>query len=178
MNLVLLHTVTLLIYALECFKQTYPQSFFMRFVLFFNQNGRNPQCFLSCFHLLSAPLVLVSVFWIFFNEKLYRSLKSYYFSIETHFVVTEYAYLIPVKCVVLIFAYMACVKYRPMFEMFCLFGSPQKLDKKVIFTKSSYTPPWAIMFLKHILLFTKAEYISLIFIMIFKFEHRFSVLDP
>jgi len=34
----------------------------------------------------------------FFNEKLYRSLKkSYYFSIETHFVLNEYAYLIPKK---------------------------------------------------------------------------------
>jgi len=29
-----------------------------------------------CNLLLSAPLVLVFVFWISFNEKLYRSLKS------------------------------------------------------------------------------------------------------
>jgi len=51
-------------------------------------------------------------------------------------------------------------------------------QKGHFYKKFLHTPPWAIMFLKHILLFTKAEYISLIFIMIFKFEHRFSVLDP
>jgi len=67
---------------------------------------------------VSSPLVLVLVFCTFFNEKkLYRSLKSYYFSIETHFVVIEYAYLIPEKCSVFIFAYMALVKYLPMFVM-------------------------------------------------------------
>jgi len=62
--------------------------------------------------------VLVFVFFCdFFNEKLYRSLKSYHFSIETHFVVTEYAYLIPEKCLVFIFAYTILVKYLPIVTM-------------------------------------------------------------
>jgi len=62
-------------------------------------------------HLIWFPFLFLFCFC--FDEKLYRSLKSLYFSIETHFVVTEYAYLIPVKCVV--FAYMAYVKYQSMF---------------------------------------------------------------
>jgi len=64
-------------------------------VLDFAKNAK--KCILvsiSAVYLLSAPLVLVSVLWNFFNEKFYRYLKSEYFSIETHFVVTEYAYII------------------------------------------------------------------------------------
>jgi len=49
---------------------------------------------------------------------LYRSHKSKYFSIATHFVVIEYAHIIFNKCLVLIFAYVAlmapCRKYRQM----------------------------------------------------------------
>jgi len=67
--------------------------------------------------LLSAPASLVSVFRNFFNEKLYISHKSSYFSIKTHFVVTEYAYLILDKVLVFIFAYMALVKYWPLITM-------------------------------------------------------------
>jgi len=63
------------------------------------------------------PNDLVSVFSHIFNEKLYGSRKSYYFSIATHFVVTEYAYIIFDKGLVFIFAYMALVKYRPIFKM-------------------------------------------------------------
>jgi len=36
---------------------------------------------------------------------------------ETHFVVTEYAYLIPENCLVFIFSYISCVKYLPIFTM-------------------------------------------------------------
>jgi len=54
---------------------------------------------------------------MFFNEKLYRSHKSDYFSIATHFVVTKYACIILVKGLVFIFAYITLLKYRPMFKM-------------------------------------------------------------
>jgi len=36
---------------------------------------------------------------------------------ETHFVVNECAYLIPEKCLVFVFDYMALVKYLPIFKM-------------------------------------------------------------
>jgi len=49
---------------------------------------------------------LVSVFRIFFNEEMYKSHEVQYFSIETRFVVTEYAYLILDKGLVFIFVYM------------------------------------------------------------------------
>jgi len=35
---------------------------------------------------------------------------------ETHVVVTEYAYLILENCLVFVFSYMALVKYLPMFK--------------------------------------------------------------
>jgi len=43
---------------------------------------------LYCMH----QLFLFPLFWNLFNQTLYRSIRSLYFSIETHFVVTEYAY--------------------------------------------------------------------------------------
>jgi len=36
---------------------------------------------------------------------------------ETHFVVTKYAYLIPEKCLIFVFDCVALIKYLPIFKM-------------------------------------------------------------
>jgi len=46
---------------------------------------------------------------------------------ETHFVVNEYAYLIPETCLVFVFAYMAVVKYLPIFKMAAIVNLYQQM---------------------------------------------------
>jgi len=77
-------------------------------------------------HLFWFPFILIFLF-ILFNEKLYRLLKSWYFFRNT-LVVTEYAYSIPEKCIVFVFAYMALVKYLPIFKMAAVVNLYQQIS--------------------------------------------------
>jgi len=77
-------------------------------------------CFRDTYYcVLVCRLILVSVFSYFFSMKSCTDSINLlkYFSIETHFVVTEYAYVIPEKCLVFVFAYMTLVKYLPIIKM-------------------------------------------------------------